>query len=215
MILKEYMKYVSKHIPADSDKPTDIVQMLSCLIASRLGTSGKLPASCGYGDGLDMDIVQASILAGLERIADYDSTKGTMRQFLYPSIAGAMQVYAWERENRIADARPRDWPVIIPFEDDPTAESPEPMEDALVDGRTPESEMIAEEDARTAYKVISATVAALGTDDMALLLRDAQIGYNAALRLEWAREIGVSIGALNMRLSRLRRAAREWALSVQ
>lgn len=215
MKLKEYLKYVAKNIPADSEKPTDIVQALSCLIASRLAVSGKLPVSCGHGDGLDMDIVQAGILAGLEKIADYDSTQGTMRQFLYPSIAGTMQAYAWERENRIADSRSKEWPTIVSFEDNPEGDSNTPLESGLVDTRTTESDMIDEEDAKTAHKVIAATVAALGTDDMALLLRDAQIGYNAALRLAWAQEIGVSIGALNMRLSRLRKAAREWALSVQ
>src|SRR5450631_1048666 len=95
MVFKQYLAFVSKHIPADSDKPTDIVQSLACLIAARLSGGGKLPVACGVGDSLDMDIVNAGILAGLEKISTYDPSKGTMRQFLYPSIAGAMQGYAW------------------------------------------------------------------------------------------------------------------------
>jgi hypothetical protein len=213
MVFKQYLAFVSKHIPADSDKPTDIVQSLACLIAARLSGGGKLPVACGVGDSLDMDIVNAGILAGLEKISEYDSKKGTMRQFLYPTIAGAMQGYAWERENRVSDSRVETWPSIVPM-DGSEAEDAE-TEPALIDNHTPESDMIDLENAKTAYKGITAAVAGLGTEDMAMLLRDAQIGYNAVLRAEWAREIGVSVGALSMRLSRLRREARDWALTVQ
>ncbi len=211
MILKEYLAWVSKHVPADSEKPTDMVQSLACLIASRLSTGGKLPVACGQGDQLDMDVVQAGIIAGLEKIAGYDASLGSMRQYLYPTIAGAMQTYAWERENRVADSRSNEWPDILCLNDD-SSETEQSEPQALIDTRSPETAMIEEEDAKSAYKAITAAVAGLGTTDMGMLLKDAQIGYNAAKRQQWADEIGVTVGALSMRLSRLRKLAREWAL---
>lgn len=211
MMLKQYITHLLKNVPADSEKPGDIVQLLACLIGTRLSNSGKLPQACGVGEGLDMDIINAGIEAGLAKVKDYDPAQGTMRQFLYPSIAGTMQMYAWERENRVADSRPREWPLAS----SPEEADGERLNDALIDYRTPETEMIEEEEAITRGKGIRAAVAGLGTEDMAMLLRDAQIGYNAAKRQAWAAEIGVSVGALSMRLSRLRRAAREWALTVQ
>lgn len=202
-----------------------MVQSLACLIASRLSVSGKLPIACGMGDNLDMDIVQAGILAGLEKIASYDSALGTMRQYLYPTIAGAMQGYAWERENRVADSRPDVWPEVLSIQDGDSwppqggggeySDQPKAQDAALITSATPETALMEEEDAKTAYKAITAAIAGLGTDDVALLLRDAQIGYNAAKRQQWADELGISLGALSMRLSRLRKAAREWALNVQ
>lgn len=226
MKFKQYLKWVSEHIPPESDSPTDIVQSVTCLIASRLSILGRLPIACGYGDNLDMDIVQAGLLAGLEKIGDYDRTLGTsMRQFLYPTIAGAMQSYAWERENRIGDSRPRIWPEIMDAEDsgwigDPSNDVDDetpvgPLEERLIDSDSPESLMVQEEESKTALAAIGAAVAGLGTDDMALLLKDAQIGYNAAKRQAWADEIGVTLGALSMRLSRLRKVAREIALKNQ
>lgn len=215
MMFKQYIAWVSQHIPPDSERPTDMVQSLACLIASRLSEGGKLPIACGSGDSLDMDIVQAGIIAGLEKIDTYDSTLGTMRQYLYPSIAGAMQTYAWERENRVSDARPDVWPEIVMLHDSSPQEDDTPIEAALMDQTTPESSMIEEEEAKTAYKAITAAVSGLGTSDMAMLLKDAQIGYNAVLRQQWADEIGVSLGALYVRLSRLRRNARDWALKNQ
>ena len=210
MKFKQYMDYVAKHIPADSDKPGDIVQALACLIATRLSASGKLPIACGQGKDLDMDIVQAGLLAGLEKAPKHDPSKGTMRQFLYTDIAGAMMNYAWERENRVGDSRPKDWPCTIPIDDDS-----ENMHDALVDTRTTEAQMIADENAIIARDAISAAIDNMPAEDMALLLRDAKIGYNAAERQKWANEIGVTVGALSMKLSRLRKRAREWALTVQ
>lgn len=227
MILKDYLKWVSSHVPADSEKPTDIVQSLACLIGSRLSGSGKLPVSCGVGDRLDMDIVQAGILAGLEKIATYDGTLGSMRQYLYPTIAGAMQGYAWERENRVADSRPVEWPECVNLSEGETwppqgadnaeysDQSGHEVEAGLVTSATPQSLIEDEEASQTALAGIRAAVAGLGTEDMGLLLKDAQIGYNAAERLAWAREKGITLGALSMRLSRLRKTAREWALTVQ
>jgi hypothetical protein len=227
MRFKQYLEYVSKRIPADSDKPTDIVQMLACLIAQRLSTGGRLPVSCGSGNNLDMDIVQAGILAGLEKIADYDSKLGTMRQFLYPTIAGVMANYAWERENRVGDCRPKAGlpPYQSVYDDGTLANSVdgsnegstgrELLPTALIENSTPESLMEAEEASKDALAGVRAAVGGLGSEGMGMLLRDAQIGYNAAKRQEWASEIGVSVGALSMRLARLRRDARDWALTVQ
>jgi len=207
---KPYMEYVARNIPADSVRPTDIVQALACLIASRLSAKGSLPASCGTGNDLDMDIVQAGILAGLEKLNSFDASKGTLKQYLYTAMAGAMHGYAWERENRVADSRPRVWPSTIPITEDDSD-----IESALIDYRTTEAEIIAEEDQQTAREAISAAIDNMPAEDMAMLLRDAKIGYNAALRQAWANEIGVTVAALSTRLSRLRRKAREWALSVQ
>jgi len=213
MRFKQYLEYVSAHVPADSEKPTDIVQMLACLIAERLSTTGKLPASCGAGNDLDMDIVQAGILAGLEKIADFDSKLGTMRQFLYPTIVGAMRSYAWERENRVSDSR---LDAGLPEVDYAYAESEDkPLPEQLIEETTPETQLEGEESGQAALAAISGAMGALGTEGAAMLLRDAHIGRNAELRQAWADEIGVSIGALHMRLSRLRRDARDWGLTLQ
>lgn len=223
MKFKQYLTWVEKNIRPDSDNPEEIVQLLACLIAVRLSTNGKLPVACGRGNELDQDIVQAGILAGLEKISTYDKTLGSMRQYLYPTIAGAMRTYAWERENRVGDSRPQEWPDVCGIHDDENPQGPldadgeeTPLNEmALLSADTPESLMIAEEDAKTSYKAIRAAIAYLGTDDTAMLLKDAQIGYNAAKRQEWAREIGVSTGALAMRLARIRRRAQEFALTIQ
>lgn len=217
---KQYLEFVSDHIPADSEKPSDIVQALACLIAQRISTTGRLPASCGVGNDLDMDVVNAGILAGLERISAHDSELGTMRQFLYPTMAGAMVNYAWERENRVNDGRPREglptllmssYEAGIGTDDSP----PKSLPDALIDYQTPETSMMAEQDAETATAGLRAAIVGLGREATAMLLRDAQIGYDAAKRASWAAEIGVSVGALSVRLSRLRRDARDWAMTVQ
>lgn len=224
MKFKQYMEYVSVHVPADSDKPTDIVQALACLLASRLSVGGRLPASCGIGDDLDMDIVQAGLLAGLEKIADYRPELGTsMRQFLYPTMAGAMSNYAWERENRVSDSRPSvglaTQDITSSYETGSSEEGDvrarELLPDALIEPQTPESMLMAGDAAETAHAGVRAAIAGIGKEATALLLRDAQIGYNAAARAAWAAEIGVSVGALSVRLSRLRRDARDWALTVQ
>lgn len=232
MMFKHYLAHVSKRVLPDSENPTDIVQMLACLIGSRLSQSGRLPLACGRGDNLDLDIVQAGIVAGLERIGEYDSAQGTMRQFLYPTMAGAMANYAWERENRVSDSRPITAPTITSFierateadagyreeeerEERAGGEQRSLIERDLVDPNTPETLLEAEQDARTAYAGVRAAIAGLGREATAMLLRDAQIGYNAAARAAWAAEIGVTPGALSVRLSRLRRDARDWACTVQ
>jgi hypothetical protein len=211
MRFKQYMEYVAKHIPADSEKPSDVVQALACLIATRLSNSGKLPIACGKGNDLDMDIVQAGLLAGLEKLSKYDASKGTLKQFLYADMAGIMLNYAWERENRVSDSRPKDWPDVCGV--DYGAEEIMPAQ--LVDTRSTEAQMIAEEDSQTAREAISAAIDNMSAEDIGMLMRDAKIGYNAALRQAWAAEIGVTVGALSMKLSRLRKRAREWALTVQ
>lgn len=223
MILKDYLKYCSAHIAADSERPTDIVQMLACLVGSRLSSLGKLPVSCGIGDQLDMDVVQAGILAGLEKARDFDATLGTsLRQYLYPIIAGNMRNYAWERENRVSDSRPVSLPTALSIEEgeddnDTMDNNVEQIEGiaVLIDPNSPETVVNEEEASQSSYKAIRAAVKGLGSEDMAMLLKDAQIGYNRAKRLAWAQEIGVSLGALQVKLSRLRRDAREWALTVQ
>lgn len=223
MKFKQYLTWVEKNIRPDSDNPEEIVQLLACLIAVRLSTNGKLPVACGRGNELDQDIVQAGIVAGLEKIRAYDSAQGSMRQYLYPTIAGAMRTYAWERENRVGDSRPQNWPDVCGIHNDENPQGPldadgeeSPLnEAALLSADTPESLMIAEEDAKTSYKAIRAAIAHLGTDDAALLLKDAQIGYNAAKRREWALELGISTGTLAMRLARIRRRAQEFVLTIQ
>lgn len=223
MILKDYLKHCCLYIPIDSEEPADIVQMLACLIGSRLSTLGKLPVSCGVGEQLDMDIVQAGILAGLEKVSEYDASQGTsLRQFLYPIIAGNMRNYAWERENRVSDSRPADLPVTLPIDEgkddidtfDDNGQAIEAIT-VLIDPATPETVVEKEQASSASYQAIRAAVKGLGSEDMGMLLRDAQIGYNRAKRLAWAEEIGVSLGALQVKLSRLRRDAREWALTVQ
>jgi len=213
MKFKQYMDYVSKHVPPKSDKPSDIVQSLTCLIAARLSASNKLPIACGKGKDLDMDIVQAGLVAGLAKAPRHDASKGTLQQFLYSDIAGAMLNYAWERENRVSDSRPRDWPEVMGSDYGSTDNDEMPRQ--LVDDQNAESAMIAEEDRETAREAISAAIDNMSAEDIDMLMRDAKIGYNAALRQAWAAEIGVTIGALSMKLSRLRRRAREWALTVQ
>lgn len=222
MRFKQYLEYVSAHVPADSDKPTDIVQALACLIARRLSVNGKLPAACGTGDDLDMDIVQAGLEAGLAKMSDYDPILGTtLRQFLYPTIAGAMSNYAWERENRISDSRPGEGlaaqDIASSYETGSSDEGTprELLPDALVDMRTPETEALDEEARGETYKGIRAAVRGLGSEATQMLLRDAAVGYDAAKRSAWAAEIGVSVGALSVRLCRLRRDARDWALTIQ
>lgn len=208
MMFKQYAAWVMSHVKADSEKPTDIVQALACLIATRLSTGGKLPVACGQGDTLDMDVVQAGILAGLEKIAEHDSTKGTIQQFLYPTIAGAMRDFAWQRENRVSDSRGGDWPIVVDTDE-------AHLESAMVTTDTPESILEANEAAQTTYNGITAAIAGMPPEDMALLMKDAQIGYNAVERRKWADEIGVTVGTLSMRLSRLRKTARDWAMNVQ
>lgn len=222
MKFKRYLRYVAAHIPTDSEKPTDIVQMLACLIASRLSRTNKLPVSCGRGNELDMDIVQAGILAGLQRLEAFDSTKGTLKQYLYQRMAGEMFNYAWKRENRVADALPDELPSVFSFYDegeDPKLLDEEGDEEALpaqlLSHTTPETEMAELDAAKEQYEALQTAIGGLGKEGTAMLLRDVQIGYNAAARQAWADEIGVSVGALSMRLARLRRDARDWALTVQ
>lgn len=236
MKFKQYADYICKSIKPDSENPFDIVQSLAVLIAERLSMGGKLPLSCGKGKDLDMDIVQAGLLAGLERLHAFDGTLGTLRQFLYPTMAGAMQSYAWERENRVGPSRPDEWPQIISFferqdsvnihdhrsdraaltEDrDSRVAFGGVIESALLDHNTPETLLEDEQAAIASLETIRAAISYLGTDSAAMLLKDSKIGYNAAKRREWADELGISIPALTMRLSRLRKAAREWALSLQ
>lgn len=222
MKLKQYLAYVSTHIPADSETPTDIVQSLSCLIASRLAAHGRLPASCGQGEDLDMDIVQAGILVGLERLQDHKAELGTLKQYLYPHIAGAMQSYAWERENRVGESRPNTSPITFSAyettEDSPIQNGELTTDNRdhtlLIDEQSPETTMIAEEEAMDANRAIRAAATGLGKESMDMLLRDAKIGYNSAARQVWADELGVSLGALYTKLARLRRDARDWALLI-
>lgn len=229
MKFKQYLEYVSTHVPADSEKPTDIVQALACLIATRLSVGGKLPIACGSGNDLDMDIVQAGLLAGLAKLREHKPELGTMRQFLYPTMAGAMANYAWERENRVADSRPAVPPQSVSFSEhhdsekdvaEFTEDSKENtrtalVERALIEPNTPETLMEEEEEAQRRRRAVKTAIKGLGQEATLMLMRDAQIGYNAAKRAEWAAEIGVSVGALSVRLSRLRRDARDWALTVQ
>lgn len=236
MRFKQYADYVCKTIKPDSENPQDIVQTLAVLIAERLSMGGKLPVSCGKGKDLDMDIVQAGLLAGLERLHAFDGTLGTLRQFLYPTMAGAMQSYAWERENRVGPSRPDEWPQITSFterqdsidvqsrfgergrlteEVDSRAAIGSIIEPALLDHNTPETLLEDEQSAVSSLETIRAAIGYLGTDSAAMLLKDSKIGYNAAKRRKWAEELGISIPALTMRLHRLRKAAREWALSLQ
>lgn len=221
MNIKEYIKKLASDYPADSDDPTVIVQQLACLAGMRLSEQGKIPAACGVGDRLDMDIIQAGILAGLERVRHYDGTIGTMRAFLYKTIAGTMQNYAWKRENRVTDGI-WEFPEKVfdsesqmpPCEEGTDKGMGMPKAQVLIEDSTPETILEREQDTTSADQLTGLTDL-LGREAIGLLLKDASLGYNATARHKWAAEIGVSIGALNMRLVRLRQKAREWALNVQ
>lgn len=229
MKLKQYVQWLAKHVPTDSESPTDIIQQLAALLGMRLSLANKLPNTCGIGDTLDMDIVQEGILKGLERLNAFDEAKGNLKQFLYLPMMGRMIDYAWERENRVGDCRPRAAPLIHGLSaktDDTDGEDWEGegdvmefdkalVEPALVTSTTPETTMEADEEGTRRLDTVRGVASYLGPVDMAMLLRDAQIGYSAIKRLAWAEELGVSLGALQTKLARLRRDARDWAMSVQ
>lgn len=231
--LKDYIKSLSKY-PTDSEEPGIIVQQLAVLAAVRAADKGRLPASCGKGKSLDMDIVQAGILAGLERVHQYDGTLGhDMRAFLYKTIAGTIQDYAWKRENRITDGRWK-FPELVldsvPYflgeggsgfmdaEAEGDHGKKKTAEDVLLEEVTPLAIIEAEEEedgAKTAVRRLRKVLGSVGEEGKAMLIRDSQIGRNRLLREQWAREIGITPAALHMRLVRLRQKAREWALTLQ
>lgn len=236
MILKQYIRQIEANIKPDTNHPKEVVQLLACLIGDRLSRGGKLPVSCGSGEHLDMDIINEGIFKGLEMLSKFDATQGSLRQFLYPSMAGAMRNYAWERENRVGDMRSNDLPKAVSFFEKASPQDSDHYSDGkdipeeeimpqhgdmdlldgrLVDPQTASSPMEAEEEEARRAEVLGSTIRHLGRESMGMLLRDAQIGYNSAERQKWADSLGVSVGALSVKLSRLRRDAREWAMNVQ
>lgn len=241
MYLKDYIDQIQANIKPNTVHPKEVVQLLACLIGERLSRTGKLPMACGVGGYLDMDIVNEGIIIGLEKLSEFDATKGSLKQFLYPNMAGAMRDYAWKRENRVGESLPDEQPTAVsfyekdvPFEPNKRGETQEAedrdglpggmaedgsknmMVDArLIEEDSPESLLQREQDEETRSSVLGATLRHLGKEAVAMLRRDAAIGYNAAARQAWAEEIGVSVGALSVRLSRLRRGARDWALTLQ
>lgn len=232
MKLKEYVKQLDKLYPSDCEVPSVIVQQLACLAAINLAAKGRLPASCGRGADIDMDIVNAGILAGLEKIKVHDGTLGTLRAFLYKTIAGTIQNYAWARENRVEDNHNTDITKLMIYDSVPrtgmgeqSADNPEDKErpsdfrskvgdDYLITDETPESILSAEEESESnpTQEAFREVKAFLGKEDTALLLKSAQIGYDAAKRIEWASSLGLTSASLNTRLARIRKRARDWAL---
>src|SRR5271154_6481852 len=114
MKLKTYAKWVVKNIPENTDKPEEIIQQLAVMLGIRLSIAGKFPAACGKGLDLDMDIVQAGITRGLLvlRMGLTPRNGVTWGARLYKPIWGAMQEWAWKRENRVLDSNhPSDWDI--------------------------------------------------------------------------------------------------------
>lgn len=222
MRLKEFIRILERY-PEDSEDPQVIVQQLAVLAAVRAADKGQLPVSCGKGDTLDMDIIHAGILAGLERIHKFDGTIGDMRAFLYKTIDGTIRNYAWARENRIEDNHNTDISKVL------VLEAAEPIgmgEDVaernvgtviLRDASSPDLELEKEQEPipKTAAKALGEVFAYLGEEATALLQKDAQIGRNAIKRREWADSLGLTVMGLATKLSRLRVRARVWALSRQ
>jgi hypothetical protein len=206
--VKDYVQKLEANYPADSDIPTVIVQQLACLAAYRLAAKGQLPASCGKGEGIDMDVIHAGILIGLERLRLYDGSIGTLRAFLYRTIAGTIQNYAWKRENRVTDGL---WAfpdkVYTSEVDDHDEELGGRKEQKLIDEKTPETILLDAE--RSQYQPLREAFAYLGKEDSLLLLKAAQIGVRAL-----ALELKANPGSLATKLARLRKKAREWALAV-
>lgn len=212
MKLKAYAAKLADQFPADSTDPTVIVQQLACLAAVNLASKGKLPAAVGRGKDIDMDVVQAGILAGLEKIKLYDGTLGTLRAFLYKTIAGTIQNYAWARENRVQDNHNTDLSKILIVEP-PTDEEEETFKhQPLVDPSTPLSIAMDMEE-QTAQEALGEVLSCLNEGEKALLMKDAAMGYNAPERQKWADSMGITVASLRMRLFRLRERAREWYLS--
>lgn len=214
MNIKAYMKYLAATFPADSEDPTVIVQQLAVLAAINLAAKGRLPGAIGRGEDIDLDVVHAGIVAGLEKIKQYDGTIGTMRAFLYKTIAGTIQNYAWKRENRVTDGS---WDNVLTLDSTPSAPADDTVaeDEVIVEGNDAEAIMLSEEREEAHAEGLRLAFAHLGEEGGEMLLKDSQIGYNAAARREWAESLGISIGALNMRLVRLRHQAREWALTLQ
>lgn len=222
MRLKEFIRILERY-PEDSENPQVIVQQLAVLAAVRAADKGQLPASCGKGETLDMDIIHAGILAGLERVHKFDGTIGDMRAFLYKTIDGTIRNYAWARENRIEDNHNTDISKVLVLE---AAEPIDRGDDAaershssivLRDASSPDLELEKEQEPtpKTAAKALWEVFAYLGEEATALLQKDAQIGYNALKRREWAYSLGLTVGGLTTKLSRLRVRARVWALRQQ
>lgn len=215
MNLRQYVKYLGERFPADSQEPTVIVQQLACLAARNLANKGRLPASCGKPTDVDMDIVQSGILAGLEHLRKYDGEIGTLRAFLYKTIAGTMQNYAWKRENRITDGI---WDLtqtaIVHTEVQPQIEVDSARkQEYLIEEATPETIAI-EAEASTPRERLDVALEGISSEDKGMLIKSAQIGANLALRSLWAAELGISYLHLANKLSRARKRARDWALAI-
>lgn len=216
MRLKQYLKILEKMYPTDSDDPTVIVQQLACLAGIRLSHKGGLPKACGRGLDLDMDIINEGVVTGLEKLRRYDGEMGSIRAYLYPSIAGAMRHYAWKRENRVTHG---EWEksihevypaemfegYFLENEDGetliaPIAGEPDVM---LVDGiedETIQTETVTEDNQRLGLRL-----AALATEDRRLLLRYGRLGKsNGTGRTAMAEEMGINVPALRMRVQRIK-----------
>lgn len=215
MRLKEYLKILQKLYSTNTDEPTAVVQQLACLAGVRLSNKGMLPVSCGKGGNLDMDIINAGILVGLEKLRRYDGELGVnIRAYLYPSIAGEIRHYAWKRENRVTHGEwnssihevypseifeghlpPDNEEIPNIINEYPEAFAVDGAEEATIQTNTVE-----EDNHRLGRKL-----ALLPTEDRRLLLKYGRLGKsNGTGRRMMAEELGITVPALRMRLQRIK-----------
>lgn len=211
MQLKEYLRTLELRLDADSDDPATMVQQLACLAGIRLSNKGSLPASCGRGPNLDMDVVQAGILAGLEKIRKYDGVTGNIRAYLYPRIAGEIQNYAWKRENRVADGI---WSDI--YEVYAADSYEQPGDEDAAPHRMPSNMMVPsfeemyveaeriKEKVNTKEKLISLVFKSLSKEEQEIFQTAAVMGNNKPLRLAWGEQLGLSPSGLKRKISYVR-----------
>lgn len=209
MRLKEYLKILQKLYPADSDDPAVIVQQLACLAGARLSNKKLLPTSCGVGNNLDMDVINAGIVSGLEKLHRFDGDMGTLRAFLYPNIAGAIQHYAWKTQNRVSHA---EWRAVINevhSSDEYSGEEvhgdyggyfpdiPAAMQQDSYELSTEEEETEAEEDNKRKDKA-----SRVDTEDASILVRYYQENED---KQTIADSLGITLGSLYARVQRIKR----------
>lgn len=212
MQLKEYLRTLELRLDADSDDPATMVQQLACLAGIRLSNKGSLPASCGRGPNLDMDVVQAGILAGLEKIRKYDGVTGNIRAFLYPGIAGEIHDYAWKRENRVTDGLWNDIYEVY------AADSYEqPGDDEIAPPRMPSNMVVQSfedmyteaegirDKTNTRAKRLAIVYKSISTEEKEIFETAAIMGNNKRLRGNWADSLGMSYEKLREKIRRTRK----------
>lgn len=218
-----YADHVSKTIDPDTEEPAEVVQLVAVRIGMKLSCEGKLPVSCGTGLDLDLDIVNEGILAGLEQLSSYNPKKGTLRQFLWKSMAGAMYDHAWERESVTGFLDRKRLPHDVSLSEALEGKlDEEPDEDAEEKCATVaraeqfypsiEDQLIEEEESRRSKSYVESRKEALkqlSARDRALLMKSARIGSDKAKRDAWATELGISYQSLAVAIARARKKLKE------